>query len=150
MHVPDGHYTDVSMATTIVPNRNAILLSVAVGIAMAHGARRVAFGAHAGDHAIYPDCRTAFVAAFDRAARLGTDTGATEPVGVIAPFASWKKADIVALGAELGVPFGDTWSCYRGGRAHCGTCGTCVERREAFALADVPDPTRYLATAPAR
>lgn len=148
--VPDGPYTDASLATTVVPNRNAILLSVAVGIAAARGATRVAFGAHAGDHAVYPDCRAAFVTAFDRVARLGTDSATAEPVGVIAPFASWTKADIVALGAELGVPFRNTWSCYRGGSAHCGTCATCVERRDAFVLAGVPDSTPYLATASAR
>lgn len=148
--MPDGHYTDASMAATVVPNRNAVLLSVAVGIAAARGAIRVAFGAHAGDQAIYPDCRSVFVAAFDQAARRGTEMRPGAGVGVIAPFASWTKADIVALGATLDVPFARTWSCYRGGAAHCGTCGTCVERREAFNLAGVPDPTRYETAASVR
>ena len=141
--VPDGHYTDESMRATVVPNRNAILLSVATGVAVAAGADAVAFGAHGGDHPIYPDCRPEFVVAFERMARVGNEGFVDPGFAVVAPFLERTKADIVAEGAALGVPFADTWSCYRGGDVHCGTCGTCVERREAFELAGVPDPTVY-------
>jgi 7-cyano-7-deazaguanine synthase len=141
--VPDGHYTDASMRITVVPNRNALLLDVAVGVAAAHGASAVAFGAHHGDHAIYPDCREEFVAAFEHSARVATEGFVPEGFRVLAPFLTWTKAEIVRRGAQLGVPFADTWSCYRGEAVHCGTCGTCTERREAFALAEVTDPTDY-------
>ncbi len=141
--VPDGHYTDDSMRATVVANRNAIFVDVAVGVAVAEGADAVAIGVHAGDHAIYPDCRPAFVEAAERLARVANEGFAADGFRVLAPFVEWSKADIVRRGAELGVPFADTWSCYRGRDVHCGTCGTCVERREGFALAGVPDPTRY-------
>ena len=138
--VPDGHYTDDSMKATIVPNRNAIMLSIAVGAAVASGADTVACAMHAGDHPIYPDCRPEFVAAFEAMSRVANDLPG---FAVLSPFVDWTKADIVRRGKELGVPFEDTWSCYRGADRHCGTCGTCVERREAFAMADVADPTSY-------
>ena len=141
--VPDGHYTDDSMRATVVPNRNAILLSVATGVAVAAGADAVAFGAHGGDHPIYPDCRPAFVRAFETLARVANEGFVDDDFAVLAPFLEKTKADIVAEGARLGVPFADTWSCYRGHELHCGTCGTCVERREAFEVAGVPDPTVY-------
>ncbi|GAA4198103.1 7-cyano-7-deazaguanine synthase QueC [Streptosporangium oxazolinicum] len=144
--VPDGHYTDLSMRSTIVPNRNAIMTAVAVGIASASGCECVALGVHAGDHAIYPDCRPAFVDLADRLARTATED-TESPIRVIAPFVTWTKRQIVARGASLGVPFAMTWSCYRGGERHCGSCGTCIERREAFELASVPDPTAYGAIA---
>lgn len=143
VEVPDGHYTDDSMRATVVPNRNAILLSVATGVAVAAGADAVAFGAHGGDHPIYPDCRPAFVRAFEDLARVANEGFLDDDFAVLAPFLDRTKADIVAEGSRLGVPFADTWSCYRGHDRHCGTCGTCVERREAFALAGVPDPTAY-------
>lgn len=141
--VPDGHYTDESMRSTVVPNRNAILLSIATGVAVAQGASVIATGVHAGDHPIYPDCRPAFVQAFQQLARVANEGFAAPDLRVVAPFLTLSKADIVRLGARLGVPFAETWSCYRGGEAHCGRCGTCVERREAFALAEVDDPTVY-------
>ncbi len=141
--VPDGHYTDASMRATVVPNRNAIMLSVAVGLAVSSGADAVAFGAHAGDHPIYPDCRPSFVTAFEDMARLATEGYTAAPLRVIAPFLEQTKADICRAGHALGVPWAATWSCYKGGELHCGTCGTCVERREAFALAGVADPTKY-------
>ena len=143
VEVPDGHYTDDSMRATVVPNRNAILLSVATGVAVAAGADAVAFGAHGGDHPIYPDCRPAFVRAFETLARVANEGFVDDDFAVLAPFLEKTKADIVAEGARLGVPFADTWSCYRGHELHCGTCGTCVERREAFDVAGVPDPTVY-------
>ncbi|WP_198152780.1 7-cyano-7-deazaguanine synthase QueC [Pseudofrankia sp. DC12] len=142
--VPDGHYTDATMRITVVPNRNALLLDIAVALAVAHGAGAVAFGAHSGDHAIYPDCREEFVQAFEYSARVANEGFVADGFQVLAPFLTWTKAEIVRRGAQLGVPFGDTWSCYRGEVAHCGTCGTCTERREAFVLAGVTDPTDYV------
>ncbi|MFD8783763.1 7-cyano-7-deazaguanine synthase QueC [Kitasatospora sp. NPDC059599] len=143
VEVPDGTYTAESMRSTVVPNRNAIMLSIAVGAAVAAGADAVAFGAHAGDHAVYPDCRTEFFDAFAEAARFGNEGFIAEDFRLLAPFIAQTKADIVRVADQVGVPFTDTWSCYRGGALHCGTCGTCSERIEAFALAGVEDPTEY-------
>jgi 7-cyano-7-deazaguanine synthase len=137
---PEGHYTEMSMKTTIVPNRNSIMLSVAVGWAVSTNCDRVSFAAHGGDHTIYPDCREEFVDVFAKAMFLGN---AWEPVSVEAPFVKMSKAEICALGAKLGVPFQLTYSCYVGANKHCGKCGTCTERREAFQLAGVKDPTEY-------
>lgn len=141
--VPDGHYTDDSMRATVVANRNAIFTDVAVGVAVAEGAAAVGLGIHAGDHPVYPDCRPAFVDAAERLARVANEGFAVDGFRVLAPFLQWSKADIVRRGAELHVPFAATWSCYKGAAVHCGTCGTCVERREAFDLAGVADPTEY-------
>ncbi len=141
--VPHGHYAAPSMAQTVVPNRNAILLSVATAWAVAEGAELVATGIHAGDHPIYSDCRPEFLARFQAMTDAATEGYANPPVRFHAPFVGRTKADIVALGARLGVPFALTWSCYEGGDLHCGLCGTCVERREAFGLAGVVDPTEY-------
>lgn len=142
--VPEGHYADESMKATVVPNRNAIMLSIATGLAVARGAQGVAIGVHAGDHPVYPDCRPEFVDALDAAMRLGTaGFHIKEWTGLLAPFVTSSKADIVCIGAELSVPFEQTWSCYNGAELHCGRCGTCVERREAFELAGVVDPTIY-------
>jgi 7-cyano-7-deazaguanine synthase len=139
--VPDGHYADESMQITVVPNRNAIMLSIACALAVTREAGAVAFGAHAGDHFIYPDCRPEFVRAFERMVNLAVEGLAS--IEILAPLLAMTKADIVKLGDELGVPVERTWSCYKGGALHCGTCGTCFERREAFALARVADPTPY-------
>ena len=139
--VPDGHYADESMKITVVPNRNAIMLSIACALAVTREAGAVAFGAHTGDHFIYPDCRPEFVRAFEAMTSIAVEGLAT--IQILAPFLSMTKTDIVRLGAELRVPFERTWSCYKGGALHCGTCGTCVERREAFAQASVADPTLY-------
>lgn len=147
--VPDGHYADESMRITVVPNRNAIMLSIACALAVTRDAGAVAFGAHAGDHFIYPDCRPEFVHAFESMVNLAVDGLAT--LEIITPFLSMTKTAIVELGSELNVPFERTWSCYKGGTLHCGTCGTCFERREAFAQAQVVDPTTYETdAAPAR
>jgi 7-cyano-7-deazaguanine synthase len=143
--VPDGHYTEESMRATVVANRNAIFAMVATGVAVAEGAGAVGLGIHAGDHAIYPDCRPPFVAAAEHLAKVANEGFVTEGFQLLAPFLAWSKADIVRRGAELDVPFASTWSCYKGGAVHCGTCGTCVERIEAFELAGVPDPTPYAA-----
>lgn len=141
--VPDGHYADANMRITVVPNRNAIMLAIAYGIAVARGASAVATGIHAGDHAIYPDCRPEFAGMFHMMQRVATQGFARADLHLLTPFVHIGKHDIVARGAALGVPFAETWSCYKGGEYHCGTCGTCVERREAFALAGVADPTVY-------
>lgn len=137
--VPDGHYAEESMKLTIVPNRNMIMLSVAIGWAVSQKADSVAYAAHAGDHAIYPDCRPEFAEAMNEAAQLAD----WHQVSLLRPFVQWSKADIAAEGQRLGVEFELTWSCYKGGLSHCGTCGTCVERREAFTLAGITDPTLY-------
>jgi 7-cyano-7-deazaguanine synthase len=137
--VPEGHYEDESMKSTVVPNRNMILLSIATAWSIASGLQGVAYAAHSGDHAIYPDCRPAFADAMNEAIRL-CDYSSQE---LVRPFVSLTKADIVRVGASLGVPFEKTWSCYNGRKLHCGKCGTCVERIEAFELAGVPDPTEY-------
>lgn len=139
--VPEGHYADESMRSTVVPNRNMIIASVAVGTAVATGAGRVVLGVHAGDHPIYPDCRPQFVTLLDQLAQVANEGYAQ--LRVLAPFMEATKTDIAALGAALGVPFALTWSCYQGGERHCGRCGTCVERREAFQQAGVADPTTY-------
>ncbi|WP_300073655.1 7-cyano-7-deazaguanine synthase QueC [uncultured Ruegeria sp.] len=141
LDVPDGHYEEESMKVTVVPNRNAIMLTVAYGIAAAQGDDAVATAVHGGDHFIYPDCRPAFTDAFDTMQRAALDGHADVELHV--PFVHRSKADIVAEGARVNTPFDQTWSCYKGGALQCGRCGTCVERREAFDLAGVPDPTVY-------
>jgi 7-cyano-7-deazaguanine synthase len=140
--IPEGHYAEESMKATVVPNRNAIMLSIATGVAVAQSAEIVAAGMHAGDHFIYPDCRPPFVDAFDEAMSHANE-GFWDNGRVIAPFIAVSKADIVKIGTDLGVDYAMTWSCYKGGDYHCGKCGTCVERKEAFELAGVPDPTQY-------
>jgi 7-cyano-7-deazaguanine synthase len=139
--VPEGHYEEASMKSTVVPNRNMLLISVAASWAMSLKASSVAYGAHGGDHAIYPDCRPVFAEALDKAIRLAD----WHEVALERPFVGLDKAAIVRRGAELGAPLHLTWSCYVGGARHCGKCGTCVERKEAFAKAGVKDPTDYLA-----
>ncbi len=141
--VPDGHYTDASMRATIVPNRNALMLDIGVGLAVAVGADAVAFGAHTGDHPVYPDCRPEFLQAYRRMVFTANDGLLATGFDVLAPFMTLTKREIVLRGDRVGVPFEATWSCYRGLEVHCGTCGTCVERAEAFTLAGVPDPTVY-------
>lgn len=143
--VPDGHYAEESMKVTVVPNRNAMMLAVAYAVAVAEGAQMVATGVHAGDHFIYPDCRPAFINAFDAMQRVATEGFSDPNLCLHAPFVHIGKHDIVRIGAGLSVPYADTWSCYKGQEKHCGTCGTCVERKEAFELAGVADPTEYLA-----
>jgi len=144
IEVAEGHYTEESMKSTVVPNRNMIFLALATGHALSIKAGQVAYAAHSGDHAIYPDCRNEFAEAMAAAIRIAD----WNPVELMRPFVDWTKADIVHRGAELGVPFARTWSCYKGGAQHCGRCGTCIERREAFDLAKVEDPTPYAAEAP--
>ena len=142
--VPDGHYAEDNMRRTVVPFRNGIMLSIACGFAESAGAQGLVIAAHSGDHAVYPDCREPFMAAMAAAMREGTYAR----IELLRPFIAMDKAAIARRGAELGVDFSETWSCYKGGSLHCGTCGTCVERREAFQLAGLDDPTPYLATPP--
>ncbi len=145
--VPEGHYAEDTMRATVVPNRNAIMLNLAVAVAIARNASQVATGIHAGDHAVYPDCRPEFLDALNEQVAVGMDGFLPEGWrGVWAPFVDEPKDHIASLGHTLGVPWEDTWSCYVGGDVHCGACGTCYERREAFTLAGVHDPTTYAAT----
>lgn len=139
--VPDGHYAEETMRITVVPNRNAIMLAIGFGVAAANGDEAVATAVHGGDHFIYPDCRPGFTRAFETMQKAALDGYAD--VDLYTPFVERSKADIVADGARHGTPFAETWSCYKGGDLHCGRCGTCVERREAFHLAGVADPTAY-------
>jgi 7-cyano-7-deazaguanine synthase len=137
---PEGHYSEMSMKTTIVPNRNMIMLSVACGWAIATDCVDVYFAAHAGDHTIYPDCRSPFVDAFRYAVQLANGWN---NINIHAPFINMSKSDIVKVASELGAPLNATWSCYVGVNKHCGKCGTCVERKEAFQLAGVEHYTSY-------
>lgn len=141
--VPHGHYAEDNMRQTVVPNRNAIMLSIAYGVAVSQRANAVATGVHAGDHFVYPDCRPAFVDLFGAMERVATEGFAHPDLVLLAPFVQIGKHDIVAEGVRLDVPYDHTWSCYEGGDIHCGRCGTCVERKEAFLLAGVTDPTEY-------
>jgi 7-cyano-7-deazaguanine synthase len=142
--IPDGHYEEESMKKTVVPFRNGIMLAIAAGFAESHGAEGVVIAAHSGDHAIYPDCREEFLEPMARAISEGTYAR----IALLRPFVSTDKAGIVRIGRALGVDYSHTWSCYKGEELHCGSCGTCVERREAFLLAGVSDPTQYAATDP--
>jgi len=140
IEVPAGKYSPENLAVTVVPNRNAIFANIAASLAVSLGYDGIALAVHGGDHEVYPDCRPKFIRSLKRFLYVATG-GELE---VYAPFVNVPKADIVSLGTSLGVPFADTWSCYRGGELHCGKCGTCVERREAFKAAGVEDPTVYL------
>ena len=142
--IPEGHYAAANMKRTVVPFRNGIMLAAAAGFAESRGAAGLVIAAHAGDHTIYPDCREDFMRAMADALRLGTYAG----LELLRPFIALDKGQIVAEGMRLGVDHAHTWSCYKGGELHCGACGTCVERREAFRQAGVPDPTVYAATPP--
>ena len=142
--IPDGHYEEQSMKRTVVPFRNGIMLAIACGIAESRNAEALVIAAHSGDHAIYPDCREPFMQAMANAMREGTYVH----IELQRPFIEKDKAAIAKLGHELGIDFAMTWSCYKGGDIHCGTCGTCVERREAFLHAGLVDPTVYAHTGP--
>jgi len=137
--IPDGHYAEATMRRTVVPFRNGIMLAVATGYAESVEAEGLVIAAHSGDHAIYPDCREPFMQGMARAMQEGTYAH----IRLLRPFIDTDKAGIARRGAELGIDFSETWSCYKGGKDHCGVCGTCVERREAFILAGLPDPTVY-------
>lgn len=137
--VPEGHYADDNMKSTVVPFRNGIMLSIAAGIAESNGLKYVMMANHGGDHAVYPDCRPEFVTAMSAAMRNGTYPG----IEIIAPYTDMTKGDIAVRGKALGIDYSRTWSCYKGGEKHCGKCGTCVERMEALAFAGIEDTTEY-------
>lgn len=137
--IPLGHYEDISMQKTVVPFRNGIMLSIAVGLAESREFDSVVIGSHAGDHAIYPDCRDNFYFPFFEAVKSGT----YRAIDIEFPFISMRKSQIAMLGHQLFVPFEMSYSCYQGRELHCGECGTCTERKEAFRLIGVRDPTKY-------
>ena len=137
--IPEGHYDDENMKSTVVPFRNGIMLAIATGLAESNGLKNVMLANHAGDHAIYPDCRPEFVKAMSMATEAGTYDG----IQVLAPYTNITKTDIARRGKELGIDYTETWSCYKGGEKHCGKCGTCTERREALAEARNKDQTEY-------
>ncbi len=126
--IPEGHYADENMKSTVVPFRNGIMLSIAAGLAESRGLKRVMLANHGGDHAIYPDCRPGFVDAMSEAIKQGTYDGIT----IDAPYTNITKSDIARIGKRIGVDYNLTYSCYKGGEKHCGKCGTCVERMEAL------------------
>ena len=137
--IPEGHYAEENMKSTVVPFRNGIMLSIAIGMAESAGLQHVMMANHSGDHTIYPDCRPEFVSAMSEAGRVGTFPGIT----LLCPFTNMTKGDIARRGRELGIDYAETWSCYQGGERHCGRCGTCVERREALQQAGITDITEY-------
>ncbi|WP_315291740.1 7-cyano-7-deazaguanine synthase QueC [Hoylesella loescheii] len=138
-NIPDGSYDEDNMKSTVVPFRNGVMLAVAAGIAESNGLTKVLIANHGGDHTIYPDCRPEFIAAMDAAVESGTFAN----VHVVAPYTNISKADIARRGSSLGIDYAETWSCYKGGDVHCGTCGTCVERKEALREAGITDNTKY-------
>lgn len=137
--IPEGNYDDENMKSTVVPFRNGIMLAIAAGIAESNGLKHVMMANHGGDHAIYPDCRPQFVDSMSQAISAGT----YEHLNVLAPYTNITKTDIALRGKQLGIDYGHTWSCYKGGEKHCGKCGTCVERKEALRGAGIEDTTEY-------
>lgn len=137
--IPEGHYQDENMKSTVVPFRNSIMLAIAAGMAESYGLSHVMIANHGGDHAIYPDCRPEFISAMSNATEAGSYNGVT----VLAPYTNITKGDIARRGKELGIDYNETWSCYKGGEKHCGKCGTCVERKEALHDAGIEDTTEY-------
>ena len=137
--IPEGHYADENMKSTVVPFRNGIMLAIAAGIAESNGLKRVMIANHAGDHSIYPDCRPGFVNAMSEAMSAGT----YENIKVFAPYTYLSKKEIAEHGKALGLDYSETYSCYKGGEKHCGKCGTCRERRQALYDAGIEDHTEY-------
>lgn len=143
IEVPEGHYAEDNMKITVVPNRNAMMLNVAIARAVSIGAEAVVAGVHSGDHAVYPDCREVFFDLQEQTARVANEGFIHPEFQLVAPFIRMTKAEIASVGDELDVPWHETWTCYKGGDIHCGRCSTCVERLEAFHLAEVADQTEY-------
>ena len=137
--IPEGNYDEENMKSTVVPFRNGIMLSIAIGIAESHNLKKVLIANHAGDHTIYPDCRPEFIAAINKASVAGTYVN----VEVSAPYTNSTKGEIAVIGKKLGLDYTETWSCYKGGEKHCGKCGTCRERIEALEYAGIEDHTEY-------
>ncbi|MCF0192811.1 MAG: 7-cyano-7-deazaguanine synthase QueC, partial [Prevotella sp.] len=137
--IPEGNYTDVNMKSTVVPFRNGIMLAIACGLAESRELETVMIANHAGDHAIYPDCRSSFIDNMAKTMQEGTYNN----MRLLAPYTNLTKSEIAKIGHRIGVDYSKTYSCYKGGEKHCGKCGTCVERKEAFVLANITDPTDY-------
>ena len=137
--IPEGNYADENMKSTVVPFRNGIMLSIAIGIAESNNLKKVLIANHGGDHTIYPDCRPEFIKAIDAAAYAGTFVNAH----VEAPYSHITMGDIARIGKRLGLNYAETWSCYKGADKHCGRCGTCIERKEALTEAGIDDTTEY-------
>ena len=137
--VPEGHYQDETMKSTVVPFRNGIMLAIVCGLAESRDLKAVLIANHAGDHAIYPDCRATFISSMSEAMAYGTYRNVT----IEAPYTGISKTDIANIGKQLGIDYSKTYSCYKGGEKHCGKCGTCVERKEALRDAGIEDPTEY-------
>ncbi|MCU4676509.1 7-cyano-7-deazaguanine synthase QueC [Catenovulum sp. 2E275] len=137
--IPEGHYEEDSMKSTVVPNRNMILLSLAVGYAVSIGANKVFYGAHSGDHAIYPDCRPEFVEKMKAVCAIAD----YQPIDIVTPFLNDSKIDILTHGLKMGLDYSQSWTCYNGRAKACGKCGACQERLEAFAENDLTDPLEY-------
>ncbi|RHW77235.1 7-cyano-7-deazaguanine synthase QueC [Colwellia sp. RSH04] len=137
--IPQGHYEADNMKSTVVPNRNMILLSLAVGYAVSVGASQVYYGAHSGDHAIYPDCRPEFVLKMNEVCKIAN----YESVEIFSPYLEVNKSAILTDGMTMGLDYSNTWTCYNGREKACGKCGACQERLEAFADNKVSDPIDY-------
>jgi 7-cyano-7-deazaguanine synthase len=137
--VPEGHYEAQSMLSTVVPNRNMILLSLAIGYAVSIGAKKVFYGAHSGDHAIYPDCRPEFVEKMNQVSQIAN----YEAIEIISPYLHQSKIEILSDGIKMGLDYGKSWTCYNGREKACGKCGACQERLEAFNLNQQTDPLEY-------
>jgi len=137
--IPEGHYEAESMKSTIVPNRNMILLSLAVAYAVSVGAEQVYYGAHSGDHAIYPDCRPEFVQKMNDVCLIAN----YESVEIFSPYLTVDKTAILTDGLSMGLDYSNTWTCYNGREKACGKCGACQERLEAFTDNKVIDPIEY-------
>src|SRR5690554_723547 len=136
IEIPEGHYQADSMQSTVVPNRNMILLSLAIGYAVSLHAEAVYYGAHSGDHAIYPDCRPEFVTKMNAVSLIAN----YDPIRIEVPFLRNNKAEILAAGLALKLDYSQTWTCYNGRERACGKCGACIERLEAFAANNQVDP----------
>lgn len=139
IEIPEGHYEAENMKSTVVPNRNMILLSLAVGYAVSVGASQVYYGAHSGDHAIYPDCRPEFVLKMNDVCQIAN----YEPVEIFSPYLNVSKTDILTDGLKMGLDYSNTWTCYNGREKACGKCGACQERLEAFRDNNATDPLAY-------
>lgn len=137
--IPTGDYADANMKSTVVPNRNMILLSLAIGYAVSLKADKVFYGAHSGDHDIYPDCRPEFVDAMNGVSALAN----YEPIEIVSPFLHDSKLTILKTGLEMGLDYANTWTCYQGLEKACGKCGSCIERLSAFAAMGLTDPIAY-------
>lgn len=141
LSIPEGHYNAENMASTVVPNRNAMMLTIAFALADNVGAEAVAIAVHGGDHFIYPDCRPEFIHAFAKMQDLAL--GKTPTIELYAPYLPISKGEIAKQAIKYQVPVHETWSCYNGNALHCGRCATCVERLQAMDYAKAVDKTQY-------